>query len=109
MYYAITEIVRCRSWNETGVWEALDECASRWLTTTLELSPASVIIVFGKNARTALQGLYGLDEEKLAGPLNLAGRSRLVAFLPHPNARGNKTVIKVLGEEGIARLRSALQ
>ena len=66
--YAITEIVRCHSWKEHGVAEALDECTGRWLDKTLNLSPSTVIIVLGKNAASAIRDRCGLGDGPFVGP-----------------------------------------
>jgi hypothetical protein len=86
--YAITEVVHCRSSKEHGVEQALAPCAERYLTSVLEVSPASVLIVVGTKAAKAFHS--ALDQPKrepetLAGPVSIAGRDRHLLYLPHPS------------------------
>lgn len=58
-------------------------------------------------ARRALSQAYGLpDGANLVGPLTIGGRERLIAFLPHPNARGVRSFGKCFSAQEVARLQS---
>jgi hypothetical protein len=90
--YALTEVVRCKSLREIGVPAAVQECASRYLEPTLLASAARVIVVLGRKAQEMLQMLWGLPSNQ--GPLvpvEIGGRPRLIANLPHPNAHEPRT------------------
>ncbi len=106
--YAITEIVRCRSQGEHGVPEAVTECSARYLAVTLQLSPAPVLVTLGKNAGNALRSIFDLGEGNVIGPVDVGGRQRCVAFLPHPNAFQPRTFAKVIGLAGLEQLRVCL-
>ncbi len=48
--YALTEVVRCKSIGERGFTEARDHCSARYLLRTLQISPASVVVILGEQA-----------------------------------------------------------
>jgi uracil-DNA glycosylase len=119
--YALTEVVRCKTPSEWGVASAVQECAPRYLQTTLELSPAVVFVSLGAHARRALVRMFDVDAARIVGraltgweeagvtSINVAGTERLVAFLPHPNARKPpKTFAKNLRPRQLRRLQDRL-
>jgi len=119
--YALTEVVRCKTLSEWGVGSAVQECAPRYLQTTLEQSPAVVIVSLGAHARRALVRMFDVDPATIGGraptgweeagvtSINVAGANRLLAFLPHPNARKPpKTFDKNLKPGQLRRLRNRL-
>jgi hypothetical protein len=107
--YALTEVVRCKSRRERGVAEALETCSSLYLDPTLELSGARVIVVLGRVARRVVAPRVGSPEGNLHGPLVVGGTERLVAFLPHPNARERRSFAHCLTPEDLERVRAQLR
>lgn len=60
-------------------------------------------------ARRALSRAYGVpDGANLWGPIRMGGRERLMAFLPHPNARGVRSFGKCFSAQELNRLQSFL-
>jgi hypothetical protein len=106
--FALTEVVHCKSKGEIGVNEARDFCSKRYLKRILSVAAARVLVVYGRVAHDAVRGLPqvgGATEQRLLGPLVVHGRSRILVFLPHPNAR---KVTKGFGADELAALRSHL-
>ncbi len=94
--YALTEVVRCKSWDEDAVWSAAEKCVPRYLRTTLEQSPAVVIGALGAHAGVTT--------------INVGGTDRLLAFLPHPNARKvPKSFEKNIKPQQLRRLQTRLR
>jgi hypothetical protein len=107
--YALTEVVHCKSKAERGVQDALAECAGRYLGPVLELAGARVIVTTGRPAQSALTQAYRLpDCSNLVGPITIGRKERLIAFLPHPNARSVRSFSKCFSAEEMDRLRSFL-
>lgn len=91
----ITEIVKCKSRNELGVIQSADECAKKYLASTLKVSGAKVFIIVGSIAKRYFKKYYKIDDS-VQGYINIkiASKPRHVIFLPHPNSRlKNKTII----------------
>lgn len=106
--YALAEIVRCKSRSETGVSAAAAECSSRYLRQTMEVSGAKLMACLGKTAERAMREFIGVDsKERVIGPVDVGGRPRLVAFLPHPNSRGVST-FRTFMPEALEQLRVVL-
>ena len=104
--FALTEVVHCKSRQETGVKAAVDTCAQRWLGPVLVQSAARVVVLLGKQAQEVCSKNWGLDMAKSAHfGVDLGGRVRAVVLLPYPNARGRKTVTSQLSEKDVRRLR----
>src|SRR4051812_44087118 len=60
----------------------------RYFERTLALSPAAVVVAFGRQARQQLRKLTGYaDCGPVSPPLAVAGRERALVFLAHPNSR----------------------
>lgn len=107
--YALTELVHCKSRQELGVSEALDNCISLYLDKVLQVSRARILVGLGSLARDVLSDSYDLDpHENLVGPLEIAGKERMISFLPHPNAWMDKTFAKVLTDAELSLLREYL-
>jgi hypothetical protein len=108
--YALTEVVHCKSRAEQGVADALDTCTSKWLPKILDHSRARALIVYGDQARRAIStNLLGNDlPVNRVGEYSLAGRSRFVVTLRHPNYRGVRRIDKVLPEDEWNWLRSEM-
>jgi hypothetical protein len=113
--FALTEVVHCKSRGQKGVFEALDFCSENFLDRVLSMSAAHVIVVYGEHAKYAVHGRYGPGITKQSWPEKLAefrigGRSRILVFLPAPNARNvPKTLIANIESEGISIVRSYLE
>ena len=107
--YAMTEIVHCRSQNETGVDAARSRCADSYLDRTLGLSAAQVIVAFGAHTASWLRGRWRLDTGRLVSEIEFAGKMRLVAFLPHPTGRARSKTFSGVMPEHLDRLRQALR
>ncbi len=89
--FALTEVVHCKSRLEEGVREASCFCRKRYLKRILEIAAAKVIIVYGSVARAAVESAFPRESvatlsERITGPHTLFGISRIIAFLPKPNA-----------------------
>ncbi len=92
--YALTEVVRCKSEGEVGVASAAKTCSDLYLERTIDVARAPVLVVLGSWARAMVGSLVGMtptDNSQLFGPVKIGQRERLIAFLPHPNARQNRT------------------
>jgi hypothetical protein len=82
--YALTEIVRCKSKHEEGVLAALEECTARHFDRTMSVAAARVILAIGK-ARNLVRTRFAIPDDEMLAERIIAGRSRLIAFLPHPS------------------------
>jgi hypothetical protein len=107
--YALTEVVHCKSRAEEGVQEALAYCATRYLTRVLEQAGAKVIVVLGGHAKRTMQAKFRLKETSVLGPIQLGGRERYIAFLPHPNAREERSFVKRVSPDVLEALRAFLR
>lgn len=113
--YVLSEVVHCKSRGEQGVREALRVCPGQYLNRTVSLSGASVVVCFGEHSAEAVCTTFGVpesvpDTNRMFGPLDIGGISRMFAFLPHPNARGvPKSFDAWIGTSGIDRLREAFE
>lgn len=106
--YCLTEVVHCKSPKERGVKEAAAHCSDLWLRRILALSPAPVIIIFGKTAQRHFEGLLDMTLGGLLhGPVPLGGRERLLVVMPHPTNWGEPTK-NLLDDEQLKILRRAL-
>jgi hypothetical protein len=85
--FALTEVVHCKSNKEQGVADAATECIKRHFGAILTLSCADVIVILGDTAANAL----GVARAPAVTTKVWWGRSRLVTWLPHPNARKKRT------------------
>ncbi|MFA5880989.1 MAG: uracil-DNA glycosylase family protein [Eubacteriales bacterium] len=104
--YAITEIVHCKSNNEIGVREALKECMNQYLDKVLDLSGAKVVVCLGNRVSDAIREKLNIPTtSKIHGPVITKKVKRYFAFLPHPNARGNRSFEKCMPDDLIALKR----
>ncbi len=107
--YVLSEVVHCKSVAEKGVWEALDECAGRYLRRVVEHAVARVVVGLGGRADYAVRRQFRLPEGKaVCGPVRVGRRDRYFTFLPHPNARKPRTFEKCLPPKELRRLREVL-
>ena len=81
--YCITELVHCKSRDEIGVSKAFPECARLHLSKVISLSNACFIIAFGSVVKDFLNGVDHYH-------------TKPILYLPHPNARGFKTIPKLI-------------
>jgi hypothetical protein len=85
--YAVTDVVRCKSWNGKGATAALAECTGRYLRRTLDASGARVVVGLGRDARRTLASHFGVDEALGAyGPITSGGRERMIVLLGAPGS-----------------------
>ena len=107
--YALTEIVHCKSRSEIGVNQAQAQCVQAYLRRMLGLAKARVIVVLGKPAGQAIQQEFDIPLETLVSdPIEIGDRQCLFTFLPHPNARADRTFAKCLNDHDLERLRTFL-
>lgn len=111
--YALTEVVHCKSQNETVMHEALETCTKNYLKSVISLSTAKVIIVLGSVARISICSNYGISlnkDESSYGPVKIENIKRYIAFLPHPNARvSNHKLSNNLNQEKLQEIRDFLR
>jgi len=107
--YALTEIVHCKSRKQMGVKQSQEQCVQAYLRRILELAKARVIVVLGVPAKQAIQKEFEIPPEKLLSePIEIGDHQRLFTFLPHPNARGDRSFAKCLQHNELEKLRYAL-
>jgi uracil-DNA glycosylase len=108
--YALTEVVHCKSNGEYGVAAARRTCADLYLERTLALSKARTLIAVGGHAGQELRKLAGLrDTAPVVGPIDISGRQRMLAFIPHSNARIKRTFATLLDPTARENLRTWTQ
>jgi hypothetical protein len=94
---------------ERGVASALGECVPRYLEALVAASGASVVVSLGKVAGRAVRAKWSVPAGvAVHGPVEVVGRPRLFAFLPHPNARGERSFAGCASGEELGRLRRAV-
>ncbi len=107
--YALTEVVHCKSREEYGVEEALQECSRLWLRRVMAESSARVVIVLGARARLVVGKLLSVPERmSVFGPVVIGTRPRYFTWLPHPNSFQPKTFAKCLTADQLFTLREFL-
>jgi hypothetical protein len=106
--YALTELVRCKSWNEEGVRQALETCSDLYLERTLQVAKAKVVVALGKVAREGIASYARLRSSEIGlqpGTFAIAGRKRRVLLLGHPSSGQRQTPTDAEAK----RLRAFLQ
>jgi hypothetical protein len=107
--YAMTEVVHCKSTDNRGVREARTQCAERYLRRTFELSPASVIVIIGEEARRTVAPEFGGPERrKMHGPVRIGGVERFLVSLGAPNSSDPQKVASCLEPDELEELRRLL-
>jgi hypothetical protein len=107
--YALTEAVHCKSRQEQGVGAALEVCSTKYLVRVLETSAATVIMVLGKHAATAVKSCIEMrPEPHLEGPIRVGARERFFAFLPHPNAHLPRSLSSCFRQDEVQKLRQVI-
>jgi hypothetical protein len=103
--FALTEVVHCKSNGEFGARTAATECVRRHFANVVSLSRACVVAVFGSLAAESL----GLAAEPAVLEQDWYGKRRLLVWLPHPNAREDRTFAKLYTTAQMNTLREALR
>jgi hypothetical protein len=67
-----------------------------------------VIVVLGATVWEAVASRLGIPSSGVQGPIEIGGRDRLVAFLPHPNAHMARSFAACMTPADLGRLREAL-
>jgi hypothetical protein len=100
--YALTEVVRCKSEQQKGVRSAATVCPGLYLQRTIETARSPVLVVLGTWAKAEVCSMLKIDAsqvQRVHGPHLIGSRERLLAFLPHSNARVPRTFDTFLEEE----------
>ena len=94
--YALTEVVRCKSWHEKGVPAALATCTGLYLERTFQVAGAKVVIALGKVAREGIASHIGCRSEigLRRRMFDIGGRERAVLMLGHPSSGQRQTPTK---------------
>ena len=104
--FALTEVVHCKSKGETGVEDALLFCTARWLGRVMSQSGASIIVLLGRHARKCAES-WGRDPHRpVHFGVPIAGHSRAVVILPHPNAHTRRKLGDHVSPEALGRLQA---
>lgn len=107
--FALTEVVHCKSLKEEGVGTALPTCTREWLDEVMAQSVACIVVLLGRRAKDACAKRWGIDASKSVHfDVAIAGHSRAVVILPHPNARGPRKLCHHVNEEERRCLRGIL-
>lgn len=84
-YVVMTEIVHCKSRDETNVEETKDICAEKYLNRILDLFNGKIIILVGAKV---LKKFYNLENHEEI-ERNLKEKKIYIIEVPHPDYRGN--------------------
>lgn len=106
--YAVTEIVRCKSWNEKGVGSATDECVRRFLDPTIAASGADVLVLVGLRANSAFRRHFDLPADSLLAEVEIGGKLRMVVSVGHPGSAKPQRIERCVGADGLEKLRRFL-
>lgn len=106
VHYALTEAVRCKAAKASDVHRALENCATKHLPETLELSGAKVIVLLGATARKAFAAVTKTKSIAVGTPFPWG--DRVVVALPHPSAWVDDAA-KALSLSAKRRLRAHLR
>ena len=111
--YALSEIVHCKSESEEGVKEALITCANRYMMRLLSCSGAVVLVLVGDKVLNHWNslGLLGLPQVPQKGGSALqeiAGRKRVVIYLPAPGGPKPKLFAHWLTKATILEIRNLI-
>lgn len=102
--YALTEVVHCKSENESKIGDAAPTCVRKHFAEVARLSRAAVVLVLGDLATSAL----GLNGTRFPVYREWYGRERDIVMLPHPNARTARKISTVYNEGELADLQARL-
>mgnify|MGYP000476421206 CR=1 FL=1 len=85
--YAITEVVHCKSVKELNVDDCREECWKLWMPQILNLSSASVLMLFGKHSTDWFEENHAsFHGKRIIDDLLVYGINRTVVRLPHPTS-----------------------
>lgn len=101
----LIEVVRCKSKGEKGVEKAVVNCSRKFLDKTFALSNSRVIICTGKNAETMVKEFYNLENKSYLENIIIGKRKRDILFIPHPNARGQKTLSFLFKDNDLEKIK----
>lgn len=109
--FAITAVVHCKSWNGTGVAEAAKECAEKYLSRIMQISPAKVIVVMGDLAREFLCNALNISCDSVYCRRKVGDTERAFVFIPLPSDKSQmiKTFIGNLTREELDEVKSLLK
>lgn len=105
--YALTEIVHCKSTNEIGVHEAMDTCANKYLDKIIKISKAKIIICLGGKAGDAVKRKYQIETTGIF--FESSKMDKVFLFLPHPNARQERRLDKILTQDELEKVKNKLK
>ena len=104
--YVMTEIVHCKSTNENGVNEAMETCANKYLDKIFKSTKAKIVICLGEKTSNFVKRKYQIeatgrlfDESKM---------DKMFLFLPHPNAREERKLNKLLTHDELEKVKNKL-
>lgn len=85
--YAITEVVHCKSVKELNVDVCKKECWRLWMPQIINLSSASVLMLFGKHSTDWFEENHAhFHGKRIIEDLLVNGIPRTVVRLPHPTS-----------------------
>lgn len=105
--YAMTEIVHCKSTKERGVAEALDICAEKYLDKIFNISASKLIVCLGTKVSKYIKSRYSISCEDII--TEFPNTRKFIMFLPHPNARVEKKISKLISEEKLDWIQNKLK
>jgi hypothetical protein len=107
--YVMSEVVHCKSHDEIGVRDTVQECSRRYLQRIVEQSCARVIVCLGGFASDAACQIFNIPKGiNISEPIEIGNRLRYFAFLPHPNAYKPRSFAKCLEGSELEHLRSCV-
>jgi hypothetical protein len=108
--YALTEVVHCKSRNNEGVKQALEECSDRYLSRVLSHSMAKVIVCLGVLVEQIVTEKFAIPSgARVYGPTQICGKIRHVVFSAQPSSAQPRKFSKTLSTDELVRLKAALK
>lgn len=105
--YVMTEIVHCKSTNEIGVQEAMETCANKYLDKILKITKAKIVICLGEKTSNFVKRKYQI--ETTGKIVEESKMDKVFLFLPHPNAREERKLNKILTQEELEKVKNKLK
>ena len=105
--YAMTEIVHCKSRDEEGVQDAMDTCANKFLDKIIKISKAKIIICLGKKTADVVKRRYEIETTEMF--FENSAMDKVFLFLPHPNAREERNLNKILTHDELENLKDKVK
>ena len=105
-----TQLLHSCSTGAQPLWSALRTCATLYLQRVLAASPAQVVVLVGQVAKDDFAEFLHLEvPDHPLGPIQVAGRDRLLVSIRHPNSRREvKSFQGQLTDAQLAQVRGAL-